>query len=68
LAHRCGVRPWRFEKGANVPFVLDEEVKKVWMEALALAARCEPFAAEADEMSVMHEPTLAELRKSGSVH
>ena len=48
-----------------MPFVLDDEVKKVRIEALALAARCEPFAAEADEMSTMHEPTLAELRKSG---
>ena len=48
-----------------MPFVLDDEVKKVRIEALALAARCEPFAAEAYEMSTMHEPTLAELRKSG---
>lgn len=48
-----------------MPFQLDDSVKKIRDEAMALAARCEPFAAEADEMSTMHDATLAELRRSG---
>jgi acyl-CoA dehydrogenase len=52
-------------KECFMPFALDESVQKVRAEALSLAARCEPFAAEADEMSTMHPATLAEFRKSG---
>jgi len=48
-----------------VPFALDDRIQQVRKDALALAARCEPFAAEADEMSTMHEAILNELRKSG---
>lgn len=48
-----------------MPFALDDRIQQVRKDALALAARCEPFAAEADEMSTMHEATLNELRKSG---
>ncbi|MEQ8717988.1 MAG: acyl-CoA dehydrogenase family protein [Acidimicrobiales bacterium] len=45
-------------------FELDPPDIEILEEAREVAARCEPFAMEADECSQIHEPTLAVLRGS----
>ncbi|MCY4271522.1 MAG: acyl-CoA dehydrogenase family protein [bacterium] len=46
-------------------FDLDQDARAVQQEARAVAALVAPFAAEADECSRVHEPTLEVLRASG---
>ncbi len=49
---------------ATVSRALDDRALAVLAEARTVAAGCESFAIEADESSVVHEPTLAALRAS----
>ncbi len=46
-------------------FELDSDIRAVQEEARAVAAQVAPFAAEADECSHVHQPTLEVLRASG---
>ncbi len=48
----------------RVPVPLDERRQAVMDEAIGLAAAVEPFAMEADEMSVLHEGVASALRSS----
>jgi len=49
----------------SLPIEISADHEEIVKECRLLAKQVEPFAMEADESSVMHEPTLAALRSSG---